>query len=145
MLARFSSSTKSGFWSTGNIAHSCRVLFSYSSPSAPSKFHSWQWWGSGSAGSACFLASRIRNHYSEGRIRSRILPFTHKCVERNELMPAKSMKKGFRSGVGSGSGSICQRYGLGTRIRNKMPRIPNTDSWTSAGRNNGQWDNYLRC
>jgi hypothetical protein len=54
------------------------------------KRHS-QCWGSGSeagsAGSACFWASRIRVHYSEVRIR--ILPFSHKCVERTEIMPAK--------------------------------------------------------
>jgi hypothetical protein len=39
-----------------------------------------QCWGSGSAGSACFWASRIR---------LRILPFSHKRAERTDKMPAK--------------------------------------------------------
>ncbi len=47
-----------------------------------------QCWGSGSAGSACFWASRIRIHQSE--VRTRIPPFSHNCVERTEIMPAKS-------------------------------------------------------
>ncbi len=37
--------------------------------------------------SACFLATRIRIRYSEVRIR--ILPFSHKGVERTEIMFAK--------------------------------------------------------
>ncbi len=54
-----------------------------------------QCWGSGSgigsgfAGSACFWASRIRIQYSELWIRIRILLFSHKCVERTEIIPAK--------------------------------------------------------
>jgi hypothetical protein len=46
-----------------------------------------QCWASGSGtGSACFWATRIRIHRSEVRIRIRlrILPFSHKCVERTE-------------------------------------------------------------
>jgi hypothetical protein len=51
-----------------------------------------QCWLSGSrtgSGSACFWAFRIRIHQSEVRIRIRILPFSHRCVERTEIMPAK--------------------------------------------------------
>jgi hypothetical protein len=33
-----------------------------------------------------FLASRIRTHYSEVRIRLRILPFPHRCVEWTKLL-----------------------------------------------------------
>jgi hypothetical protein len=51
-----------------------------------------QCWGSGT-GYACFWASRIRVHLSEVWIRIwlrvRILPFSHKGVERTEIMLAK--------------------------------------------------------
>ncbi len=75
------------------------------------------------------------------RLRLRILPFSHKCVEWTEIMhhkkefsqkvltknwifkpeddvnnfltSLKSLKKGVRSRVGSGYGSISQRYGSG--------------------------------
>ncbi len=46
-----------------------------------------QCWGSGSAGSACFLAIRIRVHFSEVHIR--ILPFSHKYFEQTNIMLAK--------------------------------------------------------
>jgi hypothetical protein len=36
-----------------------------------------------------FWASRIRIHSSDVRVRSRILPFSHKCVERTKMMRAK--------------------------------------------------------
>ncbi len=52
-----------------------------------------QCWGSGSgtgsAGTACFGASRIPIHKSEVRIRIRILPIYHKYVERTEIISAK--------------------------------------------------------
>jgi hypothetical protein len=35
-----------------------------------------------------FLVSRIRIHYSEVQIHLRILLFSHKCVERTEIMRA---------------------------------------------------------
>jgi hypothetical protein len=46
-----------------------------------------QCWGSeyGSAGSACFCGIRIR----QSEVRIRILSFSHKGVERTEIMPAK--------------------------------------------------------
>jgi hypothetical protein len=47
-----------------------------------------QRWGSGSAGSACIWASWIR-------IRLRILHFSHKCVERTEIMPGKKLNTKF--------------------------------------------------
>ncbi len=49
-----------------------------------------QYWGYGfGAGSACFWASRIRIHLSDVWIRIWILPFSHKGVERTDIMLAK--------------------------------------------------------
>ncbi len=42
-------------------------------------------------GSACLWASRIRLRIHKSEVRIRILPFSHKCAERTEIMLEKNM------------------------------------------------------